>query len=225
MPASPLAQVFPASCEPRSTAARHLRPGGLEQDRRRVRRIAARHRSRRDRQAPGKRQGHRHVGRLPTARSQNLRRMVWRRAQRAGTAQGRRLRADRALSRQDQERADRRLPRLLSDRGAARAAAAGQGEAHRCRRHHHRCQVGRLRCRPYAQAEHPLLRSGRGALALRHRQSSPRAGDRAGAWARRRLCRDRQFHAASRADVARRALHLLCAACPAKRRLPICAPL
>ena len=43
--------------------------------------------------------------------------------------QGRRLRADRALSRQDQKRAARGLSRLLSDRRAARASAAGQGEA------------------------------------------------------------------------------------------------
>ena len=35
------------------------------------------------------------------------------------------------------------------------------------------------------EAEHPVLRNGRGALALRHRQSSPCAGNRAGAWARR----------------------------------------
>ena len=144
---------------------------------------------------------------------------------RAETSEGRRLRPDRALSRQDQECA-RSLPApdaiqlpccSLCCRWSRRSSSS--------RRHHHRCEVGRVRCRPYAQAEHPVLRNGRGALALRHRQSSPCAGNRAGAWARRTLCRDRQFHAASRADVARRALHLLRAACPAKRRLPICAAL
>ena len=79
--------------------------------------------------------------------------------------------------------------------------------------HHHRCEVRRLGRRPHAEAEHPVLGSGRGALALRHRQSPPRAGDRAGAGRRRGRCRHRQLHAASCADVARRALHLLCAAC------------
>ena len=72
------------------------------------------------------------------------------------------------------------LPRLLSDRRAARAPAARQSEADRRGRHHHRCQVGRLRRRPLAEAEHPVLRGGRGAFAVRHRQSSPCAGDRAG---------------------------------------------
>ena len=77
--------------------------------------------------------------------------------------------------------AARGLSRLLSDRRAAGAAAARQGEADRERRHHHRRQVRRLRRRSHAEAEHSVLRSGRGALALRHRQSPPRAGDRAGA--------------------------------------------
>ncbi len=57
--------------------------------------------------------------------------VVRQRAQRAGADQGRRLRAHRALSRQDQKRAARRLSRLLSDRRAARASAARQGEADR----------------------------------------------------------------------------------------------
>ena len=41
---------------------------------------------------------------------------------------------------------------------------------------------------PHAQAEHSVLRSGRGAVALRHRQSPPCAGDRAGAWIGRGRC-------------------------------------
>ena len=80
------------------------------------------------------------------------------------------------------------------------------------RRHHHRCQVRRLRRRSHAEAEHSVFGGGRGALALRHRQSPPRAGDRAGARTGLRHCRHHQLHAASCADVARRALHLLCAA-------------
>ena len=46
--------------------------------------------------------------------------------------------------------------------------------------HHHRCEVGRLRRGPQPEAEYLVLGSGRGALALRHRQSPPRARDRAG---------------------------------------------
>ena len=95
------------------------------------------------------------------------------------------------------------------------------------RRHHHRRQVRRLRRRPHAEAEHSVFGSGRGALALRHRQSPPCARDRAGAWTGLRRCRHHQLHAASCADVARRALHLLCAACrqgvgrgSARRRSP-----
>ena len=47
-------------------------------------------------------------------------------------------------------RPHRRMPRLLSDRRAARAPAARQSEADRRGRHHHRCEVGRLRRRPLA---------------------------------------------------------------------------
>ena len=68
---------------------------------------------------------------------------------------------------------------------------------------------------PHAQAEHPLLGSGRGALALRHRQPPPRAGDRAGAQCRGRRPRHRQLHAASRAHEPGRAVHLLR---PARRK-------
>ena len=56
-----------------------------------------------------------------------------------------------------------------------------KGKLIKSRRHHHRCEVRCLGGRPHAQAEHPVLGGGRGALALRHRQSPPRAGDRAGA--------------------------------------------
>ena len=209
--AAPRASV-PASCQPRCAETCHSRRGELGRRRRRLLRLAPWHGARRNRQAPQARQDHRHVGRFSPARSEALCRMVRQRAQRARADQGRGLRADRALSRQDQNSAARGLSRLLSDRRAAGAPAACQGEADRARRHHHRCQVRRLRRRPHAEAEHLVFGSGRGALALRHRQSPPRARDRAGARTGLRHCRHHQLHAASCADVARRALHLLCAA-------------
>ncbi len=58
-----------------------------------------------------------------------------------------------------------------------------KSRADRERRHHHRRQVRRVRRRAHAEAEYSVLRSGRGAVALWHRQPSPCAGDRAGAWA------------------------------------------
>ena len=77
-------------------------------------------------------------------------------------------------------------PGMLSDRRAHAASAAGQGGPHRRRRSCHRRQVGRLGGRAVAEAEHPVLRGGRGAVALWHRQPPPRPGDRAGDLARRR---------------------------------------
>ena len=73
-----------------------------------------------------------------------------------------------------------RLPGLLSDRGAARARCRSSRPTDRRQRHRHRRQVGRLRRRPRPEAEHPVHRSRRGAVALFGRQASPRAGDRAG---------------------------------------------
>ncbi len=151
----------------------------------------------RDQEAARAGEGGRHVGRLPPARSRHLRRMVWRRAQRAGASRKRRLWADRALPRCDREGADRGLSGLLSHRRVAGAPAAHEERAHRERGHHHRCQVGRVRRRAHPQAEHPVLRGWRGPVPLRHRQPSARAGDRAGARGRGGDAGEGELHAPS----------------------------
>ena len=116
------------------------------------------------------------------------------------------------------------LSRLLSDRRAARAAAARQGEADRERGHHHRRQVGRLRRRAHAQAEHSVL-------AKRAR------GSRLTASAITAMCRrsSRSLAWPPAAAVTvnftphlvpmspRRALHLLCPACRQGVSREICA--
>ena len=96
------------------------------------------------------------------------------------------VRADRALSRSNPASAARRLSRLLSDGRAARARADREGRADRCDRHRHRCQVRRDWRGEGAEAEHALLRSGGGAVALFGGQAPARAGDRAGDRRRRR---------------------------------------
>ena len=76
------------------------------------------------------RQDHRHVGGFSPARPEaSMPSGMANEHSAPRTPQGGRLRADRALSRQDQSGAARGLSGLLSDRGAACAAAAGQGEA------------------------------------------------------------------------------------------------
>jgi hypothetical protein len=84
-----------------------------------------------------------------------------------------------------------------------------QEQADRCRRHRHRREVGRHRRRPRAEAEHAVQRGGRGAVALFGRHPPPRAGDRAGDRRRGRQRGDRELHAASDPDGARRTLHVL----------------
>ena len=76
-------------------------------------------------------------------------------------------------------RRPRRQPRLLPDRGAARARAARARRADRRRRD--RRQVRRLRRRPRADREHALRLGRREPDALQGRAPPPHAGDRAGA--------------------------------------------
>ena len=76
--------------------------------------------------------------------------------------------------------AARRLPGLLSDRLAARPPPDRRSRPDRCRRHHHRRQIGRLGRRPQPQAERPLHRGRRGHVALFGGQAPSRARDRAG---------------------------------------------
>ena len=144
---------LPAFLHARPAAARRMGEGRLDEARRGLLRAAARHdagdhRGRARRQPED--QGDRHVGGFPPARHGDLCRMVRPRAPRAGAAEGGGLRADGILSRQDQDGAARRLPRLLSDGGAAGARADREGRADRRERHHHRREVGRLRRRARA---------------------------------------------------------------------------
>ena len=125
-------------------------------------------------------QSHRHVGRLPPARHGDLRGMVRPRAP-APELQNEAVYGLTEHYRDEDPRcAAGRLSRLLSDRRAARAAADRPAEADRRERHHHRREVGRVRRRARPEAEHALLRGGRGAVALFGRQAPPCAGDRAG---------------------------------------------
>ena len=74
---------------------------------------------------------------------------------------------------------DRRLARLLPDRDAPRARAAGAGRADR--RPRRRCQERRLGRRPRGQARPDVRRGQREREGVRHRRPPPRRRDRAGA--------------------------------------------
>ena len=119
----------------RPAEAGRMGEGRLEGPRRGLLRAAARHHAgdhRGGARRQPEREGHRHVGRLPAARHEDLRGMVRPRAPRARAAGRGGLRADGDLSREDPFGAARRLPRLLSDGRAARACAARQGRPDRC---------------------------------------------------------------------------------------------
>ena len=153
----------------RPAAARRMGEGRLDRARRGVLRAAARHHAGDHRRGAGRQSGHqdhRHVGGLPAARHEHLRAMVRPRAPRAGAAGRGGLRPDRVLSGEDHRGAAGRLSRLLSDRGAAGAGAAREGQADRRRRHRHRREIRRHRRGPRPQAEHAVQRSRRGAVAL-----------------------------------------------------------
>ena len=147
-------------------------------------------------------------------------RVVWRRASARRNSEGRRLRADRALSRQDQDM-----------RGSLPAPAAIRPPCcSRCCRWPRRSSsladdiiidaksgvsgAGRTLKQNILFSETGEGLSPYGIGSHRH---VPEIEQELGLAARR--CRHRQLHAASRADVARRAVHLLCAGLPAKRRL------
>ena len=103
----------------------------------------------------------------------------------AGAAAQRRLRPDGALSRGHPPGPAGGLSRLLPDGRSDTGAAAGQGRADRCRRSHHRCQVGRFGSRPHAQAEHAVLRGGGGAcrpMPWRATGTPPRSSRRSRGW-------------------------------------------
>ncbi len=130
-----------------------------------------------------RREGHRHLRRLPPARPRRPTSSALVPCQHAAPGPDRpgRIRAARALPRADRWRGAGRQSRLLSDPpDDPRARAAGAGWADRRRRG--RRQVGCLRRRPRGDRQ-DALRHGRprNVVAYKVRRAPPHAGDRAGA--------------------------------------------
>src|SRR5579872_2327462 len=150
---------------------RHERRGARGRGRRRLPLPLARGGSRA--RSTGRRGRRRPLGCAPAARCVALPRVV-----RLGApeARGVELRAAGALP---AAAAADREPRLLRDGDAARARADRRCDRPGERRH--RCEVGRLRCRPHAQAELARRLRARQPLAVSRRHASAHARDRASA--------------------------------------------
>ncbi len=110
------------------------------------------------------------------------------------------LRPDRSLPLADQGGAVGRQSRLLHHLRRARAHSSLEGQGDRSRRDRHRRQVGHDRCGQGGQGGDAVLGSLGGLSCLRRRPPSPHVRARPGVFARRRPRRDRDLHAAPRAD-------------------------